>query len=64
MVFIILTYLMITVFIIGAMYIAYLVFKTEGVLQGLTAAVFLTLAVLTMSFLLFYTTQLTLEAIA
>jgi len=64
MVFIILTYLMIAVFIIGAMYIAYRVFKTEGVLQGLTAAVFLTLAVLTMSFLLFYTTQLTLEAIA
>jgi|TARA_R110000737_G_scaffold207949_1_gene225785 hypothetical protein len=55
---------MITVFIIGAMYIAYRVFKTEGVLQGLTAVVFLTLAVLTMSFLLFYTTQLTLEAIA
>ena len=64
MVFIILTYLMIAVFIIGAMYIAYLVFKTEGVLHGLTATVFLTLAVLTMSFLLFYTTQLTLEAIA
>ena len=61
---ILLAYLLIAFGTAFASYVVYDSFKTEGIAIGSATTVFAILALAILSFLLLYTTQLTLEAIA